>query len=92
MATLERRIQALEAADSRTADTLPPIVIRFIPAKDGRPAPLGELLGFQTQGGYVKRKPHETEEALLERALEIAEQSRAPRSCVSVIEDRADVA
>jgi hypothetical protein len=66
-----------------------PVVIQFVPAE-------GELLGFRYNvglrytGDYVKREARESEQALLKRALAIAEANHhAPVSPIVLIEDRA---
>ena len=90
MPNLERRIGKLESATPPSDEEVPVFIVSFQPwCRVGlHQLPLGYLRGYQ---GYP-REPGESEEELTARATVAALKERAPRSGVSLVEDRDRVA
>lgn len=68
MPSLERRVETLEERSGVLPPYKPLIYVRPVPARDGRPLPLGKLLGYRWQGHFIGRQARENNEALKQRA------------------------
>ena len=85
MRNLKAKLERLEAAIPNPRE-MRTIVISYVSARDGKPLPPGELLGFEDGDRYIARLAGESEAALRDRA---AEDARRPDGLALLIADRA---